>query len=55
MSFDQEIIDLHRIARKIELEIGTGQLSQDLRGVADRLNALTRVEYVQSTATVNSH
>ena len=55
MSFDQDIIDLHNIARKIENQIGTGQLSQDLRDVADRLHELTRVEYVRSTAITNSH
>ena len=55
MSFDQEIIDLHHIARKIEIEIGTGQLSQDLRAVADRLHELTRVEHVQSTTIINSY
>lgn len=55
MSFDQEIIDLHHIARKIESEIGVGQLSQDLRSVADRLSELTRVEYVQSTPFADSN
>lgn len=55
MSFDQEIIDLHHIARKIEIEIGVGQLSQDLRNVADRLHELTRVEYVRSTAIIDNH
>lgn len=56
MSFDQEIIDLHNIARKIETEIGNGQLSQDLRGIADRLHQVTRVEYVQPyTATADCY
>ncbi len=41
-SFDQEIIDLHLIARKIEKEIGQGQLSEDLRKLADRLNDVVK-------------
>lgn len=54
MSFDQEIIDLHNIARKIETNIGVGKLSQDLREIADRLHELTQLEYVQS-ATADHH
>jgi hypothetical protein len=55
MSFNQDIIDLHMIAGKIENQIGVGKLSQDLRNVADRLHELTRVEYVQSTTTTDNH
>lgn len=34
------VIELHDIARLIEKEIGTGQLSEDIRSTADRLNVL---------------
>lgn len=34
------VIQLHNIARSIEQEIGSGQLSADIRNAADRLNAL---------------
>lgn len=40
--FYQEIIDLHLIARKIEQQIGKGQLSEDLRQLADKLSSLTK-------------
>ncbi len=39
---DQDVIDLHSIARRIETTIGQGQLSADLRHAADRLNALLK-------------
>jgi uncharacterized protein YpuA (DUF1002 family) len=39
---DQDVIELHNIARRIEKNIGQGQLSDDLRHVADRLNALLK-------------
>ncbi len=39
---DQDVIELHNIARRIEKNIGQGQLSNDLRHVADRLNALLK-------------
>ena len=42
MDFNDEIIKLHDIARKIEQEIGVGQLSQDIREAADRLNELLK-------------
>jgi hypothetical protein len=32
---------LHDIARLVEVEIGKGNLSDDLRGIADRLHALS--------------
>ena len=38
MDFKDEIIQLHNIARKIEQEIGVGQLSEDIRKAADRLH-----------------
>ena len=40
--FTQDVIDLHYIAHKIEKEIGKGQLAEDLRNVADRLNELVK-------------
>jgi len=42
-SLEQAVIDLHDIARKIEQEIGSGLLSEDLRKCADRLHALIKV------------
>jgi hypothetical protein len=39
---DQDVIDLHSIARRIEQCVGRGELSNDLRHVADRLNALLK-------------
>ena len=38
------VIELHNIARKIEQEIGTGQLSEDLRRCADRLHELIKIQ-----------
>jgi hypothetical protein len=38
MELKEEIIKLHDIARKIEQEIGKGQLSEDIRKAADRLH-----------------
>lgn len=40
--FSQSVIDLHNIARKIEQEIGCGQLSNDLRKLADTLSDLIK-------------
>ena len=37
-----EVIKLHDIARKIEQEIGVGQLSKDIRKAADKLSELTK-------------
>ena len=34
------VIQLHEIARTVEQEIGVGQLSEDIRSTADRLNVL---------------
>jgi hypothetical protein len=42
--FLDAVIELHNIARLVEQEIGAGQLSQDIRNAADRLNILLRVE-----------
>jgi hypothetical protein len=42
MELKEEIIKLHDIARKIEQEIGQGQLSEDIRKAADRLSALLK-------------
>ena len=38
MDFKDEIIKLHDIARKVEQEIGVGELSEDIRQAADRLH-----------------
>ena len=38
MELKEEVIRLHDIARKIEKEIGVGQLSEDIRKAADRLH-----------------
>jgi hypothetical protein len=35
------VIKLHDIARLVEVEIGKGNLSDDLRSIADRLHALS--------------
>ncbi len=37
---NQAVIHLHDIARLIETDIGSGQLSEDVRGCADRLHSL---------------
>ena len=42
MELKDEIIKLHDIARKIEQEIGKGQLSEDISKAADRLNTLLK-------------
>jgi len=34
------VMDLHNIARKVEINIGSGKLSQDIRSCADRLHYL---------------
>ena len=38
------VIQLHNIARLVESQIGQGQLSADIRGCADRLHELTKVQ-----------
>jgi hypothetical protein len=35
------VIKLHDIARLVESEVGVGNLSDDIRNVADRLHALS--------------
>lgn len=42
MELKEEITKLHDIARKIEQEIGVGQLSEDIRKAADRLSELLK-------------
>jgi len=37
---NQAVIHLHDIARLIETDIGSGQLSEDVRECADRLHSL---------------
>ena len=37
---EQDVIALHDIARHLEKTIGQGQLSEDIRAAADRLNQL---------------
>jgi hypothetical protein len=45
------VIKLHDIARLVEAEIGEGNLSEDIRGVADRLHALSVEQSRASYAT----
>ncbi len=42
MYLDQAVIKLHDIARLVEQQIGTGQLSEDIRQCADRLSDLIK-------------
>ncbi len=48
--FTQTVMHLHEIARQIEKEIGTGQLSEDIRNCADRLHVLTSARPVKVAA-----
>lgn len=41
-SLNEAIIQLHDIARLVEKQIGQGQLSEDIRQCADRLNTLIK-------------
>lgn len=41
-TLEDRIIDLHDVARQVEQEIGQGQLSEDIRDVADRLSDLLK-------------
>lgn len=43
------VIALHDIARTVEREIGSGQLSDDIRSCADRLHELSLVDNKNST------
>ena len=38
----EAVIKLHEIARMVEVEIGRGKLSEDIRNCADRLHVLTQ-------------
>ena len=38
MHLDNAVIKLHEIARLVEQQVGIGQLSEDIRSCADRLN-----------------
>jgi hypothetical protein len=42
MELKDKIIQLHDIARAIEQQLGQGQLSEDIRKAADRLNELLK-------------
>lgn len=42
MDLTSHVIQLHDIARAVEQNIGKGQLSDDIRQCADRLNALIK-------------
>jgi hypothetical protein len=46
MDFDIEylVMQLHSIAREVEQKIGFGELSKDIRGCADRLSDLNKVD-----------
>jgi hypothetical protein len=43
INLDQtDVIHLHDVARKVEQEIGLGELSKDLRKIADRLHEILK-------------
>lgn len=42
MYLDQAVVKLHDIARLIEQQVGSGQLSDDIRNCADRLSNLLK-------------
>jgi hypothetical protein len=42
MDLTDAVIKLHDVARLVERQIGTGQLSDDIRKCADRLNTLIK-------------
>lgn len=42
MTLDEAIMQLHDVARTVEQQIGNGQLSEDIRNCADRLNTLVK-------------
>jgi hypothetical protein len=50
MHLDAAIILLHDIARSIEQQIGQGQLSEDIRRCADRLNDLQKPMSVETVS-----
>jgi hypothetical protein len=43
---EDAIVALHDIARVVECEIGTGNLSRDIRECADKLNKVIKAEIV---------
>ena len=45
------VIALHDIARTVEREIGHGQLSDDIRGCADRLHEFSLIDAKNSIIT----
>jgi hypothetical protein len=48
-NLDNAVAELHNVARTVEREIGTGQLSEDIRKCAERLNdLLKKVPYVKA-------
>ena len=47
-SLNDAIIQLHDVARLVEKQIGKGQLSDDIRQCADRLNTLIKEQYENS-------
>lgn len=51
MRLDDAVIKLHDIARLVEQQIGTGQLSADVRNCADRLSDLLKTAH----NTIESH
>jgi hypothetical protein len=43
INLDQtDVIHLHDVARKVEQEIGVGELSKDLRKIADKLHEMLK-------------
>jgi hypothetical protein len=46
----EAVVKLHDVARLVERQVGTGQLSNDIRKCADRLNTLIK-EVVQNAKT----
>ena len=40
VTLEQDVIELHDIARHIEKTLGRGELSDDIRAVADKLHAI---------------
>ena len=49
ISLDDRVVQLHEIARQIEREVGVGQLSDDIRDIAERLNNLLRAEITKNS------
>lgn len=49
MTLDEAIINLHDVARLIEKEIGQGNLSDDIRQCANRLNFVVKEKAENAT------